>query len=441
MTWLAILAVVAILIGINALYVGAEFATVSARRTRLAEMAAAGNRLAAWLEPIATDPRRLDAYVATCQVGITASSLLLGFYGQGQVAEAIAPLVARLGLPPTAAASLSATGVLLFLTGLQVIMGELVPKNVGVRFPERLAVLTALPMRWSVVVLRPFVVLFNESGRLILRLLGQHLASEGAHVHRPEEIVILAQESSAGGLLDPREQRLLENALRWREMNVRQAMVPRTQMLAAPVDAPRDEMLSLLAGSPHSRLPLYRDTVDSVVGVVHLKDLLCMPSGSAVSDIVREPPFVPATALAAEVFGRLQRDRHPVAIVIDEYGGTAGMVTLDDLVEALFGEIRDEFDTSAPPILILPGGARAQVRGDVPVRDLGELLNVNVATDEADSVGGVVVDRLGRLPEPGEHVDLGGLTVRVESMVGRAIGSISLPVTPDQVRYYRSRAR
>ncbi|HMQ34683.1 MAG TPA: CNNM domain-containing protein, partial [Chloroflexaceae bacterium] len=204
-------AVTALMIGLNALYVAAEFATVSARRVRLRQAAAEGDRLARLLVPIVDDPHRLDTYVATCQLGITASSLVLGYYGQAAIARAIAPLLVGFG-GELAAQSISTVLVLVLLTTVQVVLGELVPKSVALRYPERLALLTVLPLRWSMALFRPFIALFNGTGTLILRALGVPPAGGHAHVHSPEELELLVQESARGGLLESDERELLANA-------------------------------------------------------------------------------------------------------------------------------------------------------------------------------------------------------------------------------------
>jgi CBS domain containing-hemolysin-like protein len=343
-----------------------------------------------------------------------------------------------MGLARVTAASVAGPLVLVVLTALQVVMGELVPKNIGVRFPERLAVATALPMRWSIALLRPFVVVLNGAANLVLRAMHLPGGAEAIHVHRPEEIVILTKESRAGGLLDPQEQRLLQNALRWRRLSVRQVMVPRTQMLMAPADLPPSQMLSVVAASPHTRLVLYGGSADDIVGTVHMKDLLCMRDDQLVSDVMRNPLYVPDNARAAEVFTALQRTRTPIAVVLDEYGGTAGMTSLGDLVELLFGHLGDEFDAATADIAVAPGGRRVVVRGDVPVRDLNEKLNLFVDETEAETVGGLVLDRVGHVPVEGEVVEVGGAAFTVEHVQGRAVAAVSLEVTAAQLAYWRA---
>ena len=382
---LAVFAVIAALLLIQALYVGAEFATLSSRRSRLAQMAGDGNRFARMILPVVEDPHTLDVYIAACQIGITISSLVLGFYGQSKLSGVVTPLLESAGInAPRAAETLSAAVILLLLTGLQVVLGELVPKNIGVQYPERLALLTALPMRWSIVLFRPLIWFFNGSGRLILRLMGINPTNEHVHIHSPEEIAMLVEESSAGGLLEAQEQRLIENTLWMRESTVRQMMVPRTRVLAAPADKPCEEMFTLLANSPFSRLPLYEGSIDNIVGVVHLKDLLCLrrtyhltadTDCADVRQVMSPALFIPDSMQADEAFTLLQRKRYHVAIVLDEYGGTAGIVTLEDLIEEIFGEVQDEFDQELAPFRGLPGNF-VMVRWDWRIEELNELLDL-----------------------------------------------------------------
>jgi CBS domain containing-hemolysin-like protein len=390
---------------------------------------------------VVQEPQRLDAYVATCQIGITASSLLVGFYGQAQLTDALAPHLERLGLASSAAAhSISATAVLVGLTGLQAVMGELVPKNVGVRFPERLAIVTVLPMRWSMALMRPFIWLLNGNGRALLRLLGMTPTTEGLHLHRPDEIILLARESSAGGVLSAEEQRLLENTLRWRGLDAQQVMVPRTRMLTADVSEPPEAMLAALAASPYSRLPLGDGSVDNIVGIVHLKDLLCLARvGSGdVRAAMRTPPFVPVTAPAAEVFARLQSERYQIAIVLDEFGGTAGMATLDDLVEVIFGELRDEFDTELPPIMLRPDNTFL-VSGDTRLDQVNHALGLALESEGVNTIGGLLLSHAGAVPEIGRDVPVGSVTLRAERMDGRSVTSVALRAPEGHARRWRER--
>ena len=439
---LVVFAVIAALLLINALYVAAEFATLSSRRSRLAQMAEEGNPLAGMILPIVEEPHRLDIYIAACQLGITLSSLVLGFYAQAALSSVVAPWLEQLGISSgVAALSLSATVILLVLTGFQVVIGELVPKNIAVQYPERLALLTAVPLRWSMALFRPLIWLFNGSGQMILKLMGVEPTREHVHIHTADEIAILVEESGAGGVLDQQERRLIENTLWMRRSSVRQIMVPRTRVLAAPVDTPCDLLFSQLANSYFSRLPLYEGSIDNIVGVVHLKDLLCLhakPDTEChdVRPLMAPALFVPESMPVDEAFALLQTRRYHVAVVLDEFGGTAGIVTLEDLIEEIFGEVQDEFDQEVPLFRVLPGN-RVLVRWDWLVEDLNELLHLRLPSEEADTIGGLVLNELAHVPEVGEIVDVAGVSLRVERVEGKGVAAVSLPATPDQVERMR----
>jgi len=339
----------------------------------------------------------------------------------------------------TAASSIAAIVVLALLTVLQVVLGELVPKNIGVQYPERLALFTVRPVGWSLLLFRPLVWLFNGSGRLLLRLMGMHGAAEHIHLHAPEEILMLVEESGAGGLLKKEERLLVENTLRLQELTVRQVMIPRTRMLAASVETSTKELLAMLATSPYSRVPLYDDSVDQIIGIVHIKDLLCLElSGHQPNTrgIAREVTFVFENVAAEKVLISLQQAHNSVAIVLDEYGGTAGIVTLEDLIEEIFGELQDEFDIELPA-LQLQADDRVIVRGDVLLTDLQEWLDLAWTGEEVDTIGGLIFSHAGRVPTEKEEFEIDGVMIRVERMDGKGIVAVSLALSPDRIRQLR----
>ena len=437
MTWFIVFLVLTILIFFTALYVAAEFSIVSSRRSRLSRLASEGNRLARILVPIVRDSGKLDNYIAACQVGITISSLMLGFYGQARLSPVLKPTVQNLGgFSSAAAQSISAVLILLFLTSLQVILGELLPKSVGIQYPERLALLTIIPMRWSIALFRPLIWIFNGSGQLILKLTGLSQQTDNIHIHSPQEIVMLFEESSAGGLLDVEERRLLKNSLHLRQLAVRQVMIPRNRILAASVDQDCSDLLELLADSPYSRLPLYQQSIDNIVGIVHLKDLLCLRLQTGdhnVREAMRPALFIPETLPVDEVFALLQRKRYHIAVVLDEYGGTAGIVALEDLIEEIFGEFQDEFDLETrPPIRILSKD-QILIRGDMLIEELNEILDLYLPSQNIDTIGGLVLNELGYVPEEGERLRVAGVSLTVASMDGNAVTAVSMEVTPEQL--------
>lgn len=336
--------VLALLIAINALYVMAEFASVTARPSRLAGRVNKGNKLAAKMLATIEDTVKLDTYIATCQVGITISSLALGFYGQAQLAGMVAPLLASAGIvSELAAQSVSATLVLIVLSIFQVLLGELVPKNISIQYPERLALLTARPMQWSIALFKPLIWVFNGSGRLIMRMFRLQTNSEHARVHAPDEIALLVDESRSGGILQRYEYQLLRNTLRLARTQIHEVMTPADKMLTAASATKATELLNTLAESQYSRVLIYKDSREAIIGAVHIKELLCLKEDD-IEKVIRPVLFVHERMQAKTVFSALQQKRYQMAIVMDESGRTKGMVTIEDLVEEIFGEIEDEFD-------------------------------------------------------------------------------------------------
>lgn len=418
------------MISINALYVAAEFSTVAVRKARLSQMAASGDRLARLLLPIVEDAKRLDDYIAACQLGITASSLALGAYGQNTIATALAPLLARLGgMADPVAQAVSATGVLIFLTALQVMLGELFPKSVAIQQREQVATAVVVLMKWSVTLFRPFILLFNGSASLILRLIrSQHVGSY-SHVLSPAEIEMLVAESHRGGLLDSDEQRMLRNTFRFRELAARQVMTPRIRLIAAPAGSTVAELIQKSVETAATRIPIYRESSDNIIGFVHIKDLFRLHSRgqSGIDGILRPVTHVPEALPIAEVLTTLRSKREYMAIVLDEYGGTAGLITLEDLVEEIVGELQDEFDDEMALISADKDG-RLRLRGDLLVADVNEFLGLKLPEDEADTLGGLVMSALGDIPSVGDGVTAGEppVEIRVETMEARGVAEVSL---------------
>lgn len=443
LTILTIVSVVSLMIFFNGLYVAGEFSSVSARKTRIIQMAEEGNRLAQTLLPVLQDPHKLDNYIAASQVGITLSSIVLGIYGEQQIAPHIAPWIARLpiGVDPAtgshlAAAGIASTLVLIFLTTLQVVMGELVPKSIAIQYPEKLALATALPMKWSAgYILKPLIILLNGSGTLILKLLGTHDGRSHTHVHSPEEILILVKESHRGGLIAADEYQFLQNVFRRSQLRAEEIAIPRLRMVAAPVDRPVSEVLKLAADSAYTRIPIYEDDIDHIIGIVHLRDLFTLYQTDDKADIrsiVRPVPFVPQTLTSAEVWERLDEAQSYLAIVFDEFGGTSGMITREDLVEELFGELQDEFDQEQA--LITPTGAgHLSVRGDMLISNLNDKLEIDLPHDESHTVAGLVMDSLGRIPQVGDTVEIQGVHLRVEAVDHHSASEVRVSLPSEEM--------
>jgi CBS domain containing-hemolysin-like protein len=445
-TIITIIAVVALMIFFNALYVAAEFATVSSRRTRISQLAGQGNHMAQLLLPIMENSKLLDNYVATCQVGITISSLVVGAYGQSQIAtllvNPILSLLERLAawglfveantaVAETAAQSIAITFVLILITFLQVIMGELFPKSVAIQYPETVALAVVVPMRISRWILSPFIALFNGSGNLLLRLLGRKV-KRGTQAHSPEEIEMLVTESHESGFLADRERLMLRNAFRLRDLTARQVMLHRTKLTAAPATCTVQEILNMAIDDGFTRIPVYRESVDNIIGFVHIKDLfrLHVAGQTEIKDIIREAVYVPETLPAADVWEKLNSRRKYLAIVFDEYGGTEGLITFEDLIEEVFGELQDEFDEEMA-LFAKDDKGRIYLRGDLLVSDVNEYLELHLP-DEADTLSGLIFSELGRAPEVGDVVTIGDIAIQVESMEDLGVSEISLRLPPSE---------
>jgi putative hemolysin len=345
------LAVVLLLIALNALYVAAEFAAVGARRSRLRRLAEDGNRLAARVLPVVEDARALDRYIAVSQVGITLSSLVLGAFGQAALAPRLSPLMASwAGMEPVTAQSASAVTILLSLTACQMVLGELVPKSVALQYPTQTALYTVVPMQWSTRALKWATALLNGSGTLLLRALGVR-ATGHRHVHSPEEIELLIAESRDGGLLEPAEQVRLHRALRLSLRTARELMVPREKLSAIEASTPFEGILEAAASSPFTRLPVYRESLDRIVGILHTRDVVeryVRPGGpTAARSLWRPFVDVPGTMPADRLLALLRERRSHQAIVRDNEGRVSGLITLEDVLTELVGTVSDEFKTTA----------------------------------------------------------------------------------------------
>ena len=331
---------ITLLVLFNALYVAAEFATVSARRTRINQIAQDGNVLARQLLPIINDINRLDSYVAACQVGITATSLLLGAYGQNVLAVRIEPLLYKLGsLAGPTAHSLSITTTLIVLTGLQMILGELLPKSIALQYPEKVSLATLLPMRWSLRIFQPLIWIFNGSGKLLLKTLGLDTDNRHSTAHTLPEIQLLAADSKDAGILTSGAYLMLRNTLRLRNLTAKHIMTPRKLLMTAPDTMPTSKLLPICTESGFSRIPIYSENIDNIIGFVHIKDLLRMywQGHEDITTILRKIIFINETLPAADIWETLSAKRQYISIVLDMNEHITGIITYEDLIEEVFG--------------------------------------------------------------------------------------------------------
>jgi CBS domain containing-hemolysin-like protein len=414
------------LIALTALYVAAEFAAVSVRRSRVRQRAEQGDAAAIRLLPYLDNPQSLDTYIAACQIGITLTSLIIGAYGQAALAAPLAGVIQAIRPMSDAAARSTAAGIILVvLTVLAMVLSELVPKSLALQFPTQVALRTSLPMKWSLLVFRVFIRFLNGSGNLALRAMGVTPVGH-RHIHSPEEIDLLIAESRDGGLLEPDEHRRLRRALQLGIRPARHLMVPRQEIVAVEIGTPVDEVLRRMAETPYTRIPVFRGDIDHVEGLLHTKDLfrsyLAGGQLASVRQLMRPILMVHESVTADRLLTLMRERRSHLAIVMDEFGGVAGLVTLDDVLTEVMGEAPDEFRTNHPRPERLDDG-RVRLPGWLRVDEAEPWLGI-LWEGEADTVGGRVMEELGHVPEPGETVEIDGVRVVVESVSGHAVASL-----------------
>ena len=417
--------IITLLILLTALFVAAEFAVVGARRSRLRRLAEDGNSLAARVLPVLEDPHALDRYIAASQVGITLSSLILGAYAQASIAPRFAPLIQRVGgLEAETAQSTSAVVVLLILTTLAMIVGELVPKSIALQDPTRTAMWTVVPMQWSQRAFSWSIDFLNGSGNLLLKLM--RVKNTGhRHVHSPEEIELLIAESRDGGLLEPQEQVRLHQALRLGLRTARELMVPRARLASVDVSTPFSDVLRVVATSPYSRLPVYRDSPDDIIGILHTKDVVTgfinERAQTSLASLLRPLDRVHGSLPADHLLTYMRDKRIHQVLVVGEGGQVEGLITLEDVVAELIGGVSDEFK-GAPARAILLADGSVRLPGAMRVDQAAQVLGADWKSP-GDTVGTFVPRALGGVPAPGEQVTIRGVELVIEAVEDDVVSS------------------
>ena len=417
---------IAVFLVINGLFVAAEFAIVGAPRTRIARLSEQGNHAAQRVMRILIEPVLLNRYIATAQVGITIVSLGLGAYGEHAVADWLLLGLDRLGWIGAALAHTLATVLAVtVLTYLHVVIGEMIPKSLALQSAEKTVLWLVGPMSIFDRLFLPFVWALNLVGNGITRLFGVPRSNGQARLFTPEELEYIVEESQEGGLIDPSDQLYIENILDLQERTVGQAMTPRPRMVSIPLTAGTEEILRLACRVRKTRYPLYDGTIDQIAGILHIKDLIRLQRDEPnrpldLKSIARPAAFVPESLSLENLLRRSRQERFQMAIVLDEFGGTAGIVTLEDLIEEVVGEIQDEFDRETSPIEELPGNV-LRVRGDLILDELNQLYDLDLDYSEGYTIGGLVMSLLGRIPLKNDRVTVRGLTLEVEAVEGLAV--------------------
>ena len=412
------------LVLLNAFFVASEFALIGARGTKLAEMASRGDRLAKVAQGAV---KHLDRYLSATQLGITIASLGLGWIGEPAIAVIIDGLLARFGVDVPAGAVHTAAGItvaFLVITFLHVVYGELAPKSLALVMPERLSSWVILPLMLFTKVMTPFIALLNGAANASLRLFGIQPVSELKEVHSTEELRMLVLQSRAHGALGESDSRMLAGVLDFHEKRVQDVMRPRTEVSAIPADATEQEVREMLRQERYSRYPVYENSLDEVIGVLLGKDVW-LHEGDAPFELrsaLREPLYVPASRSAERVLADFRKTRAQMAIVLDEFGGTAGIVTLEDLVEEVIGDIADEYDQLAREAVETDGVL--ELAGNLSLGDVRSDHRLAIPEGSWNTLGGFVFAQLGRLPRVGDQVRFPGGELEVVAVEGRRVAAV-----------------
>ncbi len=422
---LGLLAILALILA-NGYFVAAEFSFVAARRNRLEELASAGDRKAARAVAV---QRRLSFVLSGAQLGITVTSLVVGFIAEPVFAAALAPLLRPLRLGEAVISSVAITLGFVIATMAQMVLGELGPKNLAIAKPETTARVLAASTAFYTRLAGPVIRLFDESSNRLLRAVGIEPVEELQAGVSEDELEVIIDESESRGELGGEQAALLSRALGFRTRRAGEAMVPRPQVAGIRDTATCEELRALAVSRGHSRFLVFGDNLDDVRGVVQAKDVLGVPvddrDHTGIAGLIRPVLAVPESARLGRLLSKLREAHSQLALVVDEYGGTAGIVTLEDIVEEIVGDIRDEHDPSDEPAVrpvsggfLVPGSWRL----DEAERDTG----VTLPQGDYETVAGLVLARLGSVPEVGSSVTVGGASLRVEAMDGNAIRLVLL---------------
>ena len=419
----ALATAVALLVA-NAFFVWAEFALVAARATRMQQLAEAGSRRARLTLVSMGD---LNFALAGAQLGITMASLGLGFVAEPAVGDLLAgPLR---GLPEALARPVEISLALTIVVAAHMVIGEMVPKNIAIAEPDRSALLVVAPFRAYALVFRPVIWFLNVVSNAVVWPFGVRPRDRLSSAHSAEEIRAMLEASGAEGVIDPFEQRLLARILVLRDLDAGAAMVPRPDVVAVPDTATPAEIGRLVVETGHSRLPVYRDTLDDVAGFVHAKDLLGVAADDwerpIPSGLVRDALVVPESRSLLHALNDMREHRAHLAVVVDEHGGVEGVLTLEDVLEELVGDIRDEYDRREGDLWRL-GPGRMLVDGGLRRDELDELVGLELPDGDYDTVGGFVMARLGHVPITGDEVGEAGWRIRVRRMEGRRVDLVEL---------------
>ena len=428
-TILKLVAVIGLVVA-NGFFVATEFSLVSVRKSRMESLVAAGNQRA---RNVLTALKDLDGYIAATQLGITIASIGLGWIGEPALATLLDPLFE--GIMPESVAFISAHGVAFavafaIITFLHVVFGELAPKSVALQYPDQTSMAVAAPVRFFLYAFRPAIVTMNGFGRWMLRAIGLQEVDPHQQVYTAEELEIIVTASTAGGQIEDSEEAIIRRALIFGDQTAEDVMVPRTEVVTVQASATLDDLRDIISTHPYSRFPVEGESVDEIIGILHVRDVLPILIGTQsarrldLREILRPSYVVPSTLPIDDLLSELKREEAHIAIAIDEYGGMAGIVTLEDIIERLVGEVPDEYGQPAMTPQSQADGTML-LSGLTPLADVNEYLGLDLTpTDTAKTLGGYMFSEIGREPKIGDRVVTGGCALEITELDGLRISEV-----------------
>jgi CBS domain containing-hemolysin-like protein len=416
-------AIITALILLNGIFVAAEFAIVGAPKAAIDARAAQGDRLARLVQRVLRDPRLQDRYIATAQLGITLASLGLGMYGEHVLADAVYDALGATGIPAWIAShGVASVAAVAILTYFHIVVGEMIPKSLALQQAERLACWITPPMLWTKNVLYPLVVSLNGLGNLLLKAIGVNRQAHSAEqYYTPEELQLIVQESGELGALRSESSEVLQELFEFGDLNAAQVMVPRVRIIGIQVGMTPAAIRALLSEQTHTRYPVFEKDLDHIVGMVHIKDLLrlLLREETVGAAHARPLPVVPETAPLDTVLTVMRRDRTQMAVVIDEHGGTAGVVTLQDLFEEVVGDLEE--GPAAGQQVYRDRYGRLRVPGTMRLDEVGQYFDLDLEHEDVDRVSGLILTLLGRPPVVGDCVKWERLQFEVTAVKGHGV--------------------
>lgn len=427
------LLLVFLLLLLNAFFVASEFALVSVRRTRLTQLSNEGNHNA---ELALKAIENIDKYMAATQLGITVASIGIGWVGEASIVKLILPIFNYISwLDPVIAAHTVAV-IIAFsvITLMHVVIGELVPRSIALQHSERTTLLIIRPMQIAKIIFKPFIWILNGCGNILLKLI--NIKPEEYHLsHSTEELNMLIDASYNDGVINETEKDMIQNVFKFSDLSAKQVMIPRTDITCIPVDISLEELKQITCETQYTRYPVYEEDLDNVIGILHIKDIYAsvLKNEFDIRKLIRKPMMVPETVNIDKLLLDFKQQQNQMAIVIDEFGGTSGIITLEDVLEEIFGEVQDEFDDDEVEDLVKISDTCYDVNPMMRTDELSEVFNVHIEDEDVDTIGGFVIKQLGRLAEKNDVVVYENLEFVVKEISKTRITKLCLNIIPPAV--------